>query len=58
LIDIFLKEYVGSFDIKSNDIITTRNGVIILILIIFEKFDSSKIKGSNIKQPPAGDGTP
>ena len=58
LIDIFLKEYVGILEINSRDTITTRYGVIILIFIRFEKLDNSKIKGNNIKQPPAGDGTP
>ena len=44
--------------VESNDTIIVRYGVIIFKLIKFEKFDNSKIKGNNIKQPPAGDGIP
>ena len=58
LIEIFLKEYVGNFEIKSNDTIIVKYGVITFKLIKFEKLDKSNIKGNNIKHPPAGYGIP
>ena len=58
LIEIFLKEYVGNFEIKSNDTTIVRYGVINFKLIKFEKSDNSKIKGNNTRHPPAGDGIP
>ena len=49
---------MGIFEIKSNDTIIVKYGVITFKLIKFEKLDNSKIKGNNIKHPPAGDGIP
>ena len=49
---------MGNFEIKSNDTIIVRYGVITFKLIKFEKLDNSKIKGNNIRHPPAGDGIP